>query len=172
MGTGSREGGVPPGTPRGVHSVHWYPPGGGGGPKKRHLVLYKLAGFSPADRKACGAFFSLHSSRLTFDFLSKMCKMCTFWHIFGPKNPIFPLFWPLFWHFLAFFRGGRGDPFFGGSPGGGGSGGSGQSPPSRGPGGRTGGCQKNPKFFCQKNPEDFFIDPTKLGHRAKMRVVG
>lgn len=41
-----------PKCPRGVHSVHWYPPGGGGGPKKRHLVLYKLAGFSPADREA------------------------------------------------------------------------------------------------------------------------
>src|SRR6187431_3636233 len=103
------------------------PQGGGGGPKKRHLVLYKLAGFCTADRGGCGAFFRLHSSPLVFDFLSKMCKKCTFWHIFGPKNPIFPLFWPLFCTFWREFSGGRGDPFFGGGPGGGR--GRGQSPP-------------------------------------------
>ena len=49
MGTalGRVLGGEGPRDPREVHSVHWYPPGGGGGPKKRHLVLYKLAGFNP-----------------------------------------------------------------------------------------------------------------------------
>src|SRR6187431_2175040 len=77
-----------PRDPREVHSVHWYPPGGGGGPKKRHLVLYKLAGFSPADREACGAFFRLHSSRLTFHFLSNLCKKCPKLAKKPPKNPI------------------------------------------------------------------------------------
>jgi hypothetical protein len=109
-------GGGPPKTPRGWALAHWYPPGGGGGPKMRHLVLYKLAGFSPADRSRRRAFFSLHSSPLTFDFLSKMTKKCTFWHNFDPKNPNFPLFPPFFCTFFAKFRGGRDTPFFGGVP--------------------------------------------------------
>ena len=43
-------GGTPPGTVGrgGLH--HGVPGGGGGGPKKRHLVLYKLAGFGHADK--------------------------------------------------------------------------------------------------------------------------
>ena len=42
--------GGPPGTVGrgGLH--HGVPGGGGGGPKKRHLVLYKLAGFRHADK--------------------------------------------------------------------------------------------------------------------------
>ena len=148
-------GGRGPGTPREVHSVHWYPPGGGGGPKKRHLVLYKLAGFSPADREACRPFFSLHSSPLTFHFLSKKCKKCPKMAIFGPKNPIFRILGPLFSRFFAFFRPGRGDPFFRGDPPRGGSRGSGQSPPSRGPGGRTGGCEKSPLIFPENSPMNF-----------------
>src|SRR6187431_33550 len=129
--------------PREWTLVHWYPPGGGGGPKKRHLVLYKLAGFCTADRGGCGAFFRLHSSPLVFDFLSKMCKMCTFWHIFGPKNPIFPLFWPLFCTFLRETPRGRGDPFVGGPPGGRAAAAAGGAPPwAGGPGGRVGGVTK------------------------------
>ena len=140
-------GGVPQKPPREWTLVHWYPPGGGGGPKMRHLVLYKLAGFCTADRGGCGAFFRLHSSPLVFDFLSKMCKMCTFWHIFGPKNPIFPLFWPLFCHFWRDFSGGRGDPFFGGSPRAGrrrpAAGRAWAEPPLRVPEGSPGGGVKN-----------------------------
>ena len=107
-----------PRDPREVHSVHWYPPGGGGGPKKRHLVLYKLAGFCTADRGGCGAFFCLHSSPVVFDFLSKMCKKCTFWPPKCPFLAIFRLFWPLFCTFLREIPRGGGDPFFGGPPGG------------------------------------------------------
>jgi hypothetical protein len=129
-----------PRDPREVHSVHWYPPGGGGGPKKRHLVLYKLAGFCTADRRRRGAFFSLHSSPLTFENLSKKCKFRPKMAIFAPKNPIFGILGPLFSRFFAFFRPGRGDPFFRGDPpGGGGPGGAGQSLPSEGTaGGRRG----------------------------------
>jgi len=138
--------------------VHWYPPGGGGGPKKRHLVLYKLAGFSPADREACGAFFRLHSSPLTFHFLSNLCKKCPKLAKKPPKNPIFGILDPLFSRFFAKFRAGRGDPFFGGGPPGGGSGGppgvAGQSLPSEGTaGGRRGKisalrfCRKKIYFF-------------------------
>ena len=93
-----------PRDPREVHSVHWYPPGGGGGPKKRHLVLYKLAGFSPADREACRPFFSLHSSPLTFENLSKKCKFRPKMAIFAPKNPISGIFDPLFSPFFAKIR--------------------------------------------------------------------
>src|SRR6187431_1169945 len=96
-----------PRDPREVHSVHWYPPGGGGGPKKRHLVLYKLAGFCTADRRRRGAFFSLHSSPLTFENLSKKCKFRPKMAIFAPKNPIFGILDPLFSRFFAFFRPGR-----------------------------------------------------------------
>ena len=120
--------------------MHWYPPGGGGGPKKRHLVLYKLAGFSPADREACRPFFSLHSSPLTFHFLSKKCKKCPKMAIFGPKNPIFRILGPLFSRFFAFFRPGRGDPFFRGDPPGGGVPGVRAEPPlAGGSGGADGG---------------------------------
>ena len=91
-------------TPREVHSVHWYPPGGGGGPKKRHLVLYKLAGFCTADIRPCGAFFRLHSSPLVFKNLSKMCTFC---HFLAPKPP----FWPYLGPFLALF--GTPDPLGG-----------------------------------------------------------
>ena len=129
-----------PRDPREVHSVHWYPPGGGGGPKKRHLVLYKLAGFCTADRSRRGAFFSLHSSPLTFENLSKKCKFRHFWGEKPPKNPILALFRPLFREFWREIPRGRGDPFFGGDPPRGGSRGSGQSPPFQGaPEERTGG---------------------------------
>ena len=139
MGTalGRVLGGEGPRDPREVHSVHWYPPGGGGGPKKRHLVLYKLAGFSPADRSRRGAFFSLHSSPLTFENLSKKCKFRPKMAIFAPKNPIFGILGPLFSRFFAKNARGRGDPFFGVGPGGGGSPGGrgwpGRAPPPRGP---------------------------------------
>ena len=132
-----------PRDPREVHSVHWYPPGGGGGPKKRHLVLYKLAGFSPADREACGAFFRLHSSPLGFHFLSKMCKNRPKMAIFGPKNPIFRILAPLFSRFFAIFRPGRGDPFFGGDPPRGGSPGVRAEPPLEGARRADGGVTKN-----------------------------
>jgi hypothetical protein len=92
------------------------PGGGGGGPKKRHLVLYKLAGFCTADRRRRGAFFSLHSSRLVFNFLSKKGKNPPKMADFGPKIPIFGILDPLFSRFFAFFRPGRGDPFFRGDP--------------------------------------------------------
>ena len=105
MGTalGRVLGGEGPRDPREVHSVHWYPPGGGGGPKKRHLVLYKLAGFSPADRSRRGAFFSLHSSPLTFENSSKKCKFRPKMAIFAPKNPISGIFGPFFRPFFALF---------------------------------------------------------------------
>jgi hypothetical protein len=130
-------GGEGPRDPREVHSVHWYPPGGGGGPKKRHLVLYKLAGFCTADRRRRGAFFSLHSSPLGFDFLSKIGKNPPKMANFGPQNPIFALFGPLFSPFFAKNARGRGDPFFWGGPqnrgGPGGRGWPGRAPPPRGP---------------------------------------
>jgi hypothetical protein len=121
LGTGPGRGVGTPRGPREVHSVHWYPPGGGGGPKKRHLVLYKLAGFCTADRRRSGAFFSMQSSPLDFHFLSKMCKNRPKMAIFGPKNPIFGILGPQNCTFFAFFRAGRGDPFFGGEAPGGGS---------------------------------------------------
>ena len=129
-----------PRDPREVHSVHWYPPGGGGGPKKRHLVLYKLAGFCTADRSRRGAFFSLHSSPLTFENLSKKCKFRPKMAIFAPKNPIFGILDPLFSRFFAKFARGRGDPFFGGAPPGGGVPGVRAEPPlPGGSGGADGG---------------------------------
>ena len=121
-----------PRDPREVHSVHWYPPGGGGGPKKRHLVLYKLAGFCTADRRRRRAFFSLHSSPLTFENFSKMTKKCTFWGQKPPKMPILALFRPFFGEFWREIRGGRGDPFFGGDPPRGGSPGVRAEPPLEG----------------------------------------
>ena len=141
-----------PRDPREVHSVHWYPPGGGGGPKKRHLVLYKLAGFCTADRRRRRAFFSLHSSPLGFENLSKMVKIRPKMAIFGPKMPIFGILGPQNCTFFAIFRAGRGDPFFGGDPPRGGSRGSGQSPPFQGaPEERTGGSKKSRRFFTKKN---------------------
>jgi len=156
-------GGEGPRDPREVHSVHWYPPGGGGGPKKRHLVLYKLAGFSPADREACRPFFSLHSSPLTFHFLSKKCKKCPKMAIFGPKNPIFRILGPLFSRFFAFFRPGRGDPFFRGDPPRGGPGGPGRAPPSRGLRRSGRGGLKNPEDFLQKKYLYFFLTMHSMG---------
>jgi hypothetical protein len=44
-GVGGRFGGVPPKWPAGGVVSTTVPPQGGVGPKKRHLVLYKLAGF-------------------------------------------------------------------------------------------------------------------------------
>ena len=130
-------GGVPPKTPREWTLVHWYPPGGGGGPKKRHLVLYKLAGFSPADRSGCGAFFACIAPRC-FSVFSKFCKKCHFLAHFDPKNPHFgPILAPK----SPFFRrisGGEGRPLFGGDPPGGRAGGPGGSPPLGG-GPRRGG---------------------------------
>jgi hypothetical protein len=141
--------GGPQKTPREWTLVHWYPPGGGGGPKKRHLVLSKLAGFCTADRGGCGAFFRLLSSTVVYEFLSKMCKMCTFWHIFGPKTPIFPLFCPLFCTSLPEIpRGGGGDPFVGGPPGGGRRRARAEPPPGRGARrARGGGTKKFQKIF-------------------------
>ena len=133
------------------------PQGGGGGPKKRHLVLYKLAGFSPADRSRRGAFFSLHSSPLDFENLSKMVKIRPKMAIFAPKNPISGIFGPFFRPFFAEIRRGRGDPFFRGDPPRGGSRGSGQSPPFQGaPEERTGGSKKTRSFFTKKIPKIFF----------------
>src|SRR6187549_2740211 len=143
LGTGPGRGVGTPRGPREVHSVHWYPPGGGGGPKKRHLVLYKLAGFSPADREACRPFFSLHSSPLTFQNLSKKCKFRPKMAIFGPKNPIFGILGPLFSRFFSKNARGRGDPFFGGAPPGGGVPGVRAEPPlAGGSGGADGGVDK------------------------------
>ena len=103
--------GGPPKTPREGTLVHWYPPGGGGGPKKRHLVLYKLAGFCTADTRPRRTFFSLHSSRLTFEKKSKMCKKCTFWPPKPPKMAILALFRAFFAPFSPRNWGGRGTPF-------------------------------------------------------------
>ena len=132
-----------PRDPREVHSVHWYPPGGGGGPKKRHLVLYKLAGFCTADRRRRRAFFSLHSSPLTFENLSKMVKIRPKMAIFGPKMPIFGILGPQNCTFFAIFRAGRGDPFFGGDPPWGGSPGVRAEPPLEGARRADGGGVKN-----------------------------
>jgi len=102
---------------------------GVGGPKKRHLVLYKLAGFCTADTGPSRPFFSLHSSRLTFEKKSKMCKKCTFWPPKPPKMAILALFWPFFAPFSPPNSGGRGTPFWGGPPGRRGGGGAGGAPP-------------------------------------------
>ena len=137
--------GGPRKTPREVHSVHWYPPGGGGGPKKRHLVLYKLAGFCTADRGGCGAFFRLHSSPDKKKILSKMCTFC---HFLSPKPP----FWAYLGPFLAHFGtpdplgGARGHATFRGARGAGR--GVDGVPPFRGSGGNARGVGK---IFSEKN---------------------
>ena len=149
--------GGPRKTPRECTLVHWYPPGGGGGPKKRHLVLYKLAGFCTADTLPWRTFFSLHSSPVTFQKKWNLCKICTF---LSPKPP----FWPYFGPFLALFGGGdplggargvpRGGPDFGGWHGVDGV------PPFRGSGGNARGVGKifSEKNFIKKFPKNFFID--------------
>src|SRR6187549_2480174 len=142
LGTGPGRGVGTPRGPREVHSVHWYPPGGGGGPKKRHLVLYKLAGFCTADRRRRRAFFSLHSSPLGFENLSKSCKFRHFWGEKPPKNPILALFRPFFREFWREIPRGRGDPFFGGAPPGGGVPGVRAEPPLEGARRADGGVKK------------------------------
>ena len=58
-------GGTPLGGRRegGLH--HGVPGGGGGGPKKRHLVLYKLAGFRHTDKAPWSPFFrgAMHNTK-------------------------------------------------------------------------------------------------------------
>ena len=157
-----------PRDPREVHSVHWYPPGGGGGPKKRHLVLYKLAGFSPADRRAWRPFFCLHSSPVTFQKCQKKCKFRPKMAIFAPKNPISGIFGPLFSPFFAKNAPGRGDPFFGGGPPGGGSGAAWGDPPLSGvPEETPGGWgKKNWRFFFGwKMSPTFFLTQLRWGTR-------
>ena len=151
-----------------MHSVHWYPPGGGGGPKMRHLVLYKLAGFSPADRRRRRAFFHEHTPPLENENCQKSAKKCTFWPPKPPKMAILALFCPFFREFWREIPRGRGDPFFRGDPpGGGGPGPRAEPPPGRGARrARGGGVKKTQSFFNKKNHKDFFSDPTLLGHRA------
>ena len=140
-------GGGPPKTPREWTLVHWYPPGGGGGPKKRHLVLYKLAGFCTADTPARRPFFGeLCSCRF-----SKKSEICKKMSLLASKTPQKPPFWAYFDPFLAGFSprnwGGRDAPFWGGPPRGPG-GGTGREPPlGGGPGGAVGGVVKNPEDF-------------------------
>ena len=77
--------------------------------------------------------------------------------IFGPKNPIFRILDPLFSRFFAFFRPGRGDPFFGGDPPRGGSPGVRAEPPLEGARRADGGVSKKPEVFLQKKIFIFFF---------------
>jgi hypothetical protein len=69
---------------------------GGWGPKMRHLVLYKLAGFSHADKTPCARFFPgamLVTKSEKNTFLKKKCTLfarkCTLFCIFRTKNAFF-----------------------------------------------------------------------------------
>jgi hypothetical protein len=129
------------------------PPGGVGGPKKRHLVLYKLAGFSPADRKACGAFFPCIAPRC----FSKFSKKCKNWTPLTRTAEGKSHFNPILGRFLHFFRqncAGGATPFLGvprgGSPGGSRGGAWAELPLSGVPKGTPGGWGKKTLFFWVK----------------------
>ncbi len=69
---------------------------GGWGPKMRHLVLYKLAGFSHADKTPCARFFRgamlVHKSQKNTIFEKNVplfARKCTLFCIFRTKNAIF-----------------------------------------------------------------------------------
>ena len=71
---------------------------GGWGPKMRHLVLYKLAGFSHADKTPCACFFPgamlVTKSQKNTVFKKKL-------PLFDQKTPLFGLFVHFFaqiWH--------------------------------------------------------------------------
>ena len=137
MGTalGRVLGGGPPG-PSGGALCALVPPRGGWGPKKRHLVLYKLAGFCTADRRRRGAFFDEHTPPVKSENFRNFAKMCTFWPPKPPKMPILALFRGYFGGFFAPNSGGYPLGVFWGGPE---KRGAWQSPHFRGPGGSTGG---------------------------------
>ena len=139
-------GGGAPGPLGSELSLTGTPGGGGGGPKKRHLVLYKLAGFCTADRRRRGAFFDEHTPPVKSENFRNFAKMCTFWPPKPPKMPILALFRGYFGGFFAPNSGGYPLGVFWGGPE---KRGAWQSPPYRGSGGNAGGwgAKKLGSFF-------------------------
>lgn len=76
-GRRSRAGGPAGGAVGGVVSTT-VPREGGVGPKKRHLVLYKLAGFRHADKTPLTPFFRGRMRHTKFQKSAKNAHFCTF----------------------------------------------------------------------------------------------